>query len=64
MSDDAIRVAVGLVAREAGILTAPEAAATVAAVPGLLERGAIERDERVVLLLTGSGFKYMDVRAS
>ena len=64
VSDDAIREAVGLVAREAGILTAPEAAATVAAVPELLERGAIERDERVVLLLTGSGLKYMDVLAS
>ncbi len=63
VSDDAIREAVGLVAREAGILTAPEAAATVAAVPELLERGAIERDERVVLLLTGSGLKYMDVLA-
>ena len=62
--DDAIREAVGLVAREAGILTAPEAAATVAAVPELLERGAIERDERVVLLLTGSGLKYMDVLTS
>ena len=64
VSDDAIREAVGLVAREAGILTAPEAAATVAAVPELLERGAIERDERVLLLLTGSGLKYMDVLAS
>ena len=64
VSDDAIREAVGLVAREAGILTAPEAAATVAAVPGLLERGEIEHDERVVLLLTGSGLKYLDVLAS
>ncbi len=41
-----------------GIFAAPEAAACVAALPRLLERGDVDREERVVLLITGSGLKY------
>ncbi|MGH7557817.1 MAG: threonine synthase [Gemmatimonadota bacterium] len=45
-------------AREEGILAGPEAGAAVAALPSLVERGAIARDDRVVLFVTGHGLKY------
>ncbi len=41
-----------------GIFAAPEGAACVAALRRLLERGEVDRQERVVLLITGSGLKY------
>jgi threonine synthase len=44
-------------AREEGIWAEPASAAPVAALPGLLERGEIRGDERVVCLLSGAGFK-------
>jgi threonine synthase len=44
-------------ARLEGVWTAPEAAATVAALVQLKERGAVTAQARVVLLLTGSGLK-------
>ncbi|MDX1661159.1 MAG: threonine synthase [Gemmatimonadota bacterium] len=50
-------------AREEGILASPEAGATVAALPGLLERGVIEPADRVVCFVTGHGMKYPSVLA-
>lgn len=44
-------------AREEGIWAEPASAAPVAALPGLLARGEIRADERVVCLLSGAGFK-------
>jgi threonine synthase len=44
-----------------GIFAAPEGGATLAALKKLLESGAVARDERVVLLNTGSALKYLDV---
>ena len=41
-----------------GIFAAPEGAACVAALHRLLKRGEVGRQERVVLLITGSGLKY------
>lgn len=41
-----------------GIWAAPEAAATLAAVPHLLEEDRLARDEIVVAFLTGSAYKY------
>lgn len=41
-----------------GIFAAPEGAAGVAALRRLLERGQVGKDERVVLIITGSGLKY------
>ena len=41
-----------------GLLICPEGAACVAALPHLLDRGAISRDERVLVLNTGTGLKY------
>ena len=45
-------------ARVEGVFGAPEGGATIAALHRLLERGAIEPEERVVLFNTGTGLKY------
>ena len=44
-----------------GIFPAPEGAACLPALKVLLEQGAVEADERVVLFNTGSGLKYLEV---
>ena len=44
-----------------GVFMCPEGAATVAAAAKLLSDGTISPDERVVLLNTGSGLKYLDL---
>lgn len=41
-----------------GVFVCPEGAATIAAARRLREKGWLERDERVVLLNTGTGLKY------
>ncbi len=46
-----------LMARMEGIWTAPEAAATLAALLRLKDAGRLERQARIVLLLTGAGIK-------
>jgi threonine synthase len=45
-------------AAEEGIHASPEAGATVAALPGLIERGAIDPAAEVVCFVTGHGIKY------
>jgi len=57
--DEAMREAVRLVGKTTGIFAAPEGGATAAAVPLLLERGLLRRDEEIVLFNTGSGLKYI-----
>lgn len=47
-------------AQTEGVLVAPEGGAIFAAAKQLRERGWIQRDERVVLLNTGSAYKYME----
>jgi threonine synthase len=44
-----------------GIFPAPEGGATLSALQLLLDSGEIGKDERVVLLNTGSAVKYLDV---
>ena len=44
-------------------LLAPEGGATLAALRKLIERKMVEPDERVVLLVTGNGHKYLDMLA-
>ena len=44
-----------------GIFPAPEGGATLAALEKLLDSGDVSRDDRVVLLNTGSALKYLDV---
>jgi threonine synthase len=57
VSESAIQDAQRLFARLEGVWTAPEAAALVAALIELKERGAVTVDARVVLVLTGAGMK-------
>jgi threonine synthase len=58
VSEAAIAEAQRLLARTEGIWTAPEAAATVAALIQMKEAGAVAATTRVVLVLTGCGIKY------
>ena len=44
-----------------GVFAEPSGAASYAGLLRLLDEGRIARDERVVLLVTGSGLKSMDV---
>jgi len=55
--DDAIVAAVGRLARSTGVFAEPAAAAALAGLETALDRSLVERDERVVLLITGSGLK-------
>ena len=48
-------------ATEEGLIACPEGAATLVGLKDLLESGFISRDETVVLLNTGSGYKYLDL---
>ena len=48
-------------ARTEGVFAAPEGGATLAAMRKLVEAGAIARDDRVVLLVTGNAHKYLDM---
>ncbi|MGH7323804.1 MAG: threonine synthase [Candidatus Rokuibacteriota bacterium] len=57
VGEAAIPEAQSLLARLDGVWTAPEAAATVAALIQLKERGAVAADARIVLVLTGTGIK-------
>src|SRR6266446_358776 len=57
VSEAAIADAQRLLARLDGVWTAPEAAATVAALAELKGRGAVSAAERIVLVLTGAGIK-------
>ena len=59
VSDEQLLAAQAQLGRSEGIFAAPEGAATVAALPVLLERGWLKPDERVVLLNTGTGLKYL-----
>jgi threonine synthase len=51
--------AVRKVGAATGVFAAPEGGAVAAAVPKLIERGELSRDEEVVLFITGSGLKYV-----
>ena len=58
VSDDEILEAIGEIASLEGVLPSPEAAATWAALKELKEDGAVGRDERIVLFMTGGGARY------
>jgi threonine synthase len=57
IEDDEALAMQARLAREEGIWVEPASAAPVAALHGLLERGEIRADDRVVCLLSGAGFK-------
>ena len=59
VSEAAIADAQCLLARLEGLWTAPEAAAAVSALGALKDYGDLSADLRIVLILTGSGIKYV-----
>ena len=63
VADDDILAAMRDLASGAGILAAPEGAATLAAARHLRARGDLDADDRVVLITTGTGLKYPEVLA-
>lgn len=63
VSDLAIVEAQHELARMEGIFSAPEGAATLAALKGLTASGWIHPQERIVLFNTGSGLKYLNHHA-
>ncbi len=60
VSDAAIRAAIQTIAQKEGILPAPEGAATWAALLKLKDAGLLQPDHSVLLLNTGSLYKYLD----
>jgi threonine synthase len=58
VSEEEIVDGMRALARDAGVLAAPEGAATLAAAIRLRERGDLGGADRVVLINTGSGLKY------
>ena len=59
VSDREILTAMGELAREEGLFVCPEGAAALAGLVRLKEAGFVGLDERVVVLNTGSGLKYI-----
>jgi threonine synthase len=60
VSDEEILGAEKELARLTGVFAEPSGAAAYAGLKHLLERGKIDRDQRTVLLITGSGLKSID----
>src|SRR3954466_11048130 len=65
VTDDEIRAGIRLLAETTGIFTETAGGVTTAVLAKLAERGDIDPDERVVLVITGDGLKTLDaVRGS
>lgn len=62
VSDRAILEAIAFLARTTGVFAEPAAAASLAGLQVALDAGLADRDERIVLLVTGTGLK--DVQAA
>jgi threonine synthase len=60
VSEDAIIEGVKEIAFTEGLLVSPEGGALAAALKKLLAQGEIRRDEKILLLNTGSGYKYIE----
>ncbi|MEA2296604.1 MAG: threonine synthase [Solirubrobacteraceae bacterium] len=60
VTDDEVRAGVRLLAETTGIFTETAGGVTTANLAKLAERGDIDPDERVVLLITGDGLKTLD----
>jgi threonine synthase len=61
VSDDEMIAAMYTLATTEGVIACPEGAATLVGLERLLADGSIGADEEVVLLNTGSGYKYLDL---
>jgi threonine synthase len=65
VTDTEIREAIGLLAETTGVFTETAGGVTTAVLKKLAERGDIDAEERVVLVITGDGLKTLDaVRGS
>jgi threonine synthase len=64
VDDAAILAALEQTARREGLVLSPEGAATIAAIPILLQHGDIHSAERVVAFNTGAGIKYPEALPS
>ncbi|MCU0235286.1 MAG: threonine synthase [Thermoanaerobaculales bacterium] len=62
VGDDVLRASITRLARLTGVFAEPAGAAALAGLQVALDRGLVDRGERVVLLITGSGLK--DVAAA
>jgi threonine synthase len=60
VSDEEIRRGIALLAQTTGIFTETAGGVTTAVLSKLVERGEIDPDERVVLVITGEGLKTLD----
>jgi threonine synthase len=63
VTDDQIVDAIRLLAETEGIFTEPAGGTTLAAAIDLVQRGAIPRDESIVVCVTGNGYKTAEVVA-
>jgi len=61
VEDDEIIEGIQLLAETEGIFTEPAGGVTIAATRRLIERGAIPRDESIVVCITGNGYKTIEV---
>jgi threonine synthase len=61
VTDDEVIQGMQLLAETEGIFTEPAGGVTVAATRQLIERGAIPRDESIVICITGNGYKTIEV---
>jgi threonine synthase len=59
VNDDEILAAQSELAKQEGILAAPEGAATLAGLKHLVAQGWLQAHEKIVLFNTGSGLKYV-----
>ena len=57
VSDDAILTAIPFLARHTGVFAEPAGAAALAGLHAALEADVVDRDERIVLVVTGAGLK-------
>ncbi|HEV2974475.1 MAG TPA: threonine synthase [Solirubrobacteraceae bacterium] len=60
VSDEEIRAGIKLLAETTGVFTETAGGVTTATLAKLAERGEIDPDERVVLVITGEGLKTLD----
>jgi threonine synthase len=60
VNDDEIRAGIRLLAETTGIFTETAGGTTTAVLAKLAERGDIDPDERVVVVITGEGLKTLD----
>ena len=60
ISDEDMIASVKEIAREEGLLIAPEGGALWKALLQLIDGGTIQRNEKILLLNTGSGYKYLE----